>query len=294
MQQATQKCPGPDIFWTFCRSPCPCCNAKHAGELCCCRVSAMRIHCASEVGIMMHFCATASCRYAVTLEQGRQVYSFPAECRTAALHRAKHGMPGPVCMGITHQDFAYLFESAPAGRASVTDVLALQPGRCGFPVLDQLLRGPEAESVCQQVRLYSGEANALRSTFCTGQAASLVQPCQQCNSIQRTAKRRARDKQNLLARQHDLVHAGSAPSLSRGQPDSMTHAELRLHHRQDVTEKHALSVAHRVCSWLISTVCKFQLKNASSPAHGHHSCPGHPVVVLEHHPLHWRSVPSNM
>ena len=128
------------------------------------------MHSASHPGLLMLVCDQAACHYAVSVHSGQQRWSSFAEFRAAAMHRANAGLSGPAgpaCLGVPDQALAYLFTSTPYGTAEVRQVLALQPEAAGFPVLANLLHTDQAETVCSQVRLYYGEANAVRSTFCS-------------------------------------------------------------------------------------------------------------------------------
>ena len=101
----------------------------------------------------MLFCANADCDYAVTIQQGVQVYSFLAEARTAAMHRAKTGLQGPVCLGLTDQRYSSLFASPPFGNPSLAELRRMEPADCGFPVLARLICHDNAEAICSQVSL---------------------------------------------------------------------------------------------------------------------------------------------
>lgn len=244
----------------FSSPACPCCNTQHAADACCCGVPASHMHSPTSIGLHFYFCGAARCDYAVSLEQGQQVYCFEAECRAAALHRAKTGVAGPACVGITDQQFAYLFDSPSFGQVNISQLEALQPGLAFFPVLRKLLQSnaATAASACSQVRLYRGDSQCLRSPLCTGQAADASQPTEPCVpcsviSMNPAVRRRAAAKQKLLSAQHDLVSKGITPALPRGQPASMTHAETQLHMRQLTSTKRDQDAALRVSSLIRNT-----------------------------------------
>ena len=91
------------------------------------------------------------------------------------MHKANARLSGPACLGVPDQALAYLFNIIPYCTAEVRQVLALQPEAAGFPVLARLLHTDQAETVCSQVRLYYGEANAVQSPF-----FSVHQTCYSC------------------------------------------------------------------------------------------------------------------
>lgn len=153
-------------------------------------------------------------------------------------------------MCITDQELAFLFilfESPPFGKAdSVAAILAMQPAQRGFPVLGRLLCGPFGTDVCSQVRLYRGEPDALRSTFCTGQASSTRGPCSSCMLMHSSAMRRAVAKRNMLTPALEDWAAGKQVSITRTQLNNRTHI-MQLHHLQQSQMNNQKSAASWVC-----------------------------------------------